>query len=84
MAHAAVIRLRAKLPDFPRSYRGPGNLQIGDYDAPLFAIAGGTFTAVAFVVIAALNLTVAAFGVAWLVLRHARLHARSAAATGST
>ena len=67
MAHAAVIRLRQKLPDFPRSYRGPGNLRIGDYDAPLFAIAGGSFTAVAFVVIAALNLKVAAFGVAWLV-----------------
>jgi basic amino acid/polyamine antiporter, APA family len=66
MAHASVIRLRRKLPDFPRSYRGPGNLRIGDYDAPLFAIAGGTFTAVAFVVIAALNLTVAAIGAAWL------------------
>ncbi|HKG64032.1 MAG TPA: universal stress protein [Solirubrobacteraceae bacterium] len=66
MAHASVIRLRRKLPDFARSYRGPGNLQIGDYDAPLFAIAGGTFTAVAFVVIAALNLTVAAIGAAWL------------------
>src|SRR5215203_2422199 len=66
MAHAAVIQLRRKLPDFPRSYKGPGNLRIGDYDAPLFAIAGGAFTAVAFVVIAALNLTVAAFGVGWL------------------
>src|SRR5829696_870710 len=67
IAHAAVIRLRAKLPDFPRPYKGPGNLRIGDYDAPLFAIAGGAFTAIAFVVIAALNLTVAAFGVGWLV-----------------
>ena len=63
-----MIRLRRKLPDFPRPYRGPGNLRIGGYDAPLFAIAGGTFTAVAFVVIAALNLTVAAFGVGWLAL----------------
>ena len=68
-----MIRLRRKLPDFPRSYRGPGNLRIGDYDAPLFAIVGGTFTAVAFVVIAALNLTVAAFGVGWLVFGIARL-----------
>src|SRR3954462_13454426 len=66
IAHAAVIRLRKKLPDFPRPYRGPWNLRVGDYDAPLFAIAGGTFTAVAFVVIAALNPTVAAFGAAWL------------------
>ncbi|HEX5621514.1 MAG TPA: universal stress protein, partial [Solirubrobacteraceae bacterium] len=66
IAHASVIRLRRKLPDFERSYRGPGNLRIGGYDAPLFAIAGGTFTAVAFVVIAALNLPVAAFGAGWL------------------
>src|SRR5215210_3795720 len=66
VAHASVIRLRRKLPDFPRPYRGPGNLRIGSYDAPLFAIAGGSFTAIAFVVIAALNLTVAAFGVGWL------------------
>ena len=28
MAHAAVRRLRIKLPDFPRAYRGPGNLQL--------------------------------------------------------
>src|SRR5215213_7526767 len=67
IAHASVIRLRRKLPDFPRPYRGPGNLRIGGYDAPLFAIAGGAFTAIAFVVIAALNPTVAAFGVGWLV-----------------
>jgi basic amino acid/polyamine antiporter, APA family len=66
IAHAAVIRLRRKLPDYERPYRGPGNLRIGNYDAPLFAIAGGTFTAVAFCVIAALNLPVAAFGVGWL------------------
>jgi basic amino acid/polyamine antiporter, APA family len=66
IAHASVIRLRRKLPDYERSYRGPGNLRIGGYDAPLFAIAGGTFTAVAFVVIAALNLPVAAFGAGWL------------------
>src|SRR5215213_4758298 len=66
IAHASVIRLRRKLPDFERPYRGPGNLRMGSYDAPLFAIAGGAFTAIAFVVIAALNPTVAAFGVGWL------------------
>src|SRR5215217_1467320 len=67
IAHASVIRLRSKLPDFERPYRGPGNLRIGDYDAPVFAIFGGTFTAIAFLVIAALNLKVAAFGVGWLI-----------------
>ena len=50
------------------SYRGPGNLRWRGYDLPLFAIVGGTFTAVAFVVIVALNLPVAAAGLGWLVL----------------
>ena len=51
MAHAAVARLRAKRPDIARPYRGPGNVRIGGYDAPLFALVGGSFTAIAFVVI---------------------------------
>ncbi|HEY6695807.1 MAG TPA: APC family permease [Solirubrobacteraceae bacterium] len=68
MAHAAVFRLRIKLPDFPRPYRGPGNVTIRGYDIPLFAAVGGSFTAIAFVVIVALNIAVAAAGVAWLVL----------------
>jgi APA family basic amino acid/polyamine antiporter len=68
MAHAAVFRLRIKLPDFPRPYRGPGNVTIRGYDIPLFAAVGGSFTAIAFVVIVALNIAVAAAGVAWLLL----------------
>jgi APA family basic amino acid/polyamine antiporter len=68
MAHASVFALRIKLPDFPRVYRGPGNLQVRGYDIPLFAAVGGTFTAIAFVVIVALNPAVAAVGVGWLAL----------------
>ncbi|HET8949840.1 MAG TPA: universal stress protein [Solirubrobacteraceae bacterium] len=68
IAHLSVVRLRARYPDFPRSYRGPGNITIRGYDAPLFAIGGGAFTAVAFVVIAILNKPVALVGIAWLVL----------------
>ncbi|HEX5781152.1 MAG TPA: universal stress protein [Solirubrobacteraceae bacterium] len=68
MAHAAVVRLRIKLPDFPRVYRGPGNMRWRGYDLPLFAVVGGTFTAIAFVVIVVLNLGVAAAGVGWLAL----------------
>ncbi|MET0686571.1 MAG: amino acid permease [Solirubrobacteraceae bacterium] len=68
MAHAAVARLRAKRPDIERPYRGPGNLRIGTYDAPLFALVGGSFTAIAFVVIVVLNPGVAAIGVAWLIV----------------
>src|SRR3954467_5883910 len=68
MAHASVARLRAKKKDTPRPYRGPGNVNIRGYDAPVFAIVGGSFTFVAFIVISALYPSVAAFGVAWLVL----------------
>src|SRR4029453_19675405 len=56
MAHAAVFRLRIKAPDFPRAYRGPGNVTIKGYDIPLFAAVGGRFPGIAFVVILALNL----------------------------
>src|SRR5215212_6619407 len=68
MAHASVARLRAKKKDIPRPYRGPGNVRIRGYDAPLFAIVGGSFTCIAFVVISVLYPSVAAFGAGWLVL----------------
>ena len=68
MAHFSVIRLRFIKPDFPRPYKGPGNVMWHGVDLPLFAIAGGFFTAVAFVVIVVLNPGVAAFGVGWLAL----------------
>ncbi|MFL6010260.1 MAG: universal stress protein [Gaiellaceae bacterium] len=68
IAHAAVARLRAKRPDLARPYRGPWNLRIGSYDAPLFALVGGSFTAIAFLVIVVLNLKVAAVGVGWLLV----------------
>jgi APA family basic amino acid/polyamine antiporter len=66
MAHASVARLRAKRPDIPRPYRGPWNVRIRGYDAPLFALVGGGFTAIAFLVIVALNPGVAAIGAGWL------------------
>jgi APA family basic amino acid/polyamine antiporter len=68
MAHAAVARLRATQPDRERPYRGPWNVRIRGYDAPLFALIGGTFTAAAFVVITVLNPKVAVTGVGWLIL----------------
>jgi APA family basic amino acid/polyamine antiporter len=68
MAHASVARLRAKRPDIERPYRGPGNIRIGNYDAPVFALVGGTFTAIAWVVIIVLNPGVAAIGTAWLLI----------------
>jgi basic amino acid/polyamine antiporter, APA family len=68
IAHAAVIRLRLKLPDFDRPYRGPGNMTFRGRDLPLFALVGGTATAGAFVATVALNPDVAIAGFSWLAL----------------
>jgi APA family basic amino acid/polyamine antiporter len=66
IAHAAVVRLRVKLPDANRPYRGPGTLRIGGHELPLFALVGGAGTAIAWVTVTALHLDVAAAGIAWL------------------
>jgi APA family basic amino acid/polyamine antiporter len=66
MAHVSVVRLRFTKPDFPRPYKGPGNVMWHGVDLPLFAIVGGAFTAVSFVVVVVLNVPVALFGTGWL------------------
>jgi basic amino acid/polyamine antiporter, APA family len=68
IAHLSVVRLRKLAPDYERPYRGPGNLRVAGFDVPLFAIFGGTGTAISFVVVTVLNLTVALAGVVWLAL----------------
>jgi APA family basic amino acid/polyamine antiporter len=68
IAHLAVMRLRATEPDFPRPYRGPGNVRIGAYDLPLFAVFGGLGTSIAFAVTVVLHPEVAAAGFGWLAL----------------
>src|SRR5918997_1803724 len=45
IAHLSVIRLRLRLPEFPRPYRGPGNVTWRGRDLPLLALVGGTATA---------------------------------------
>ncbi len=68
IAHLSVIRLRAQVPDEERPYRGPGNVRIRGVDVPVFALLGGTGTAISFVVVTVLNLDVALAGVLWLAL----------------
>src|SRR6188472_1606196 len=68
IAHVSVIRLRQKLPDADRPYRGPGNLTIGGRDVPLFAVLGGLGTFIAFVTGTGLHVGVAIAGVGWLAL----------------
>jgi APA family basic amino acid/polyamine antiporter len=66
VAHLSVIRLRKIAPDYPRPYEGPGNLRVGGFQLPLFAVLGGIGTVISFVVVTVLNLTVALAGVVWL------------------
>jgi APA family basic amino acid/polyamine antiporter len=68
IAHLAVIRLRAKEPDRPRPYLGPGNVRVRGFELPVFAVVGGLGTAIAFVVVTVLNPEVAIAGTGWLVL----------------
>jgi basic amino acid/polyamine antiporter, APA family len=69
IAHLAVIRLRLAQPDARRPWTGPGNLKLsGGRRLPLFAVFGGIGTALAFAVVTALHLDVAAAGIGWLTL----------------
>ena len=68
IAHVSVVRLRYRHPDVARPYRGPWNLRTRRGELPLFAVAGGAGTGLAFVVVTVLHPEVAAAGVAWLLL----------------
>jgi APA family basic amino acid/polyamine antiporter len=68
IAHLAVIRLRQKDPERNRPYKGPGNLNMGSWELPLFAVVGLFGTASAFAVVTALHVDVAIAGISWLSL----------------
>jgi APA family basic amino acid/polyamine antiporter len=68
IAHLAVIRLRVIAPDRARPYRGPGTIRIRGHALPLFAVAGGLGTFLAWITVTALHLNVAIAGVGWLTL----------------
>jgi basic amino acid/polyamine antiporter, APA family len=68
IAHLSVMRLRATQPGFERPYRGPGNVRVRGVDVPLFALLGGTGTAISFAVVTIQNLDIAVAGVVWLAL----------------
>ncbi len=66
IAHAAVVRLRIKLPEQARPYTGPGTLRLRGRELPLFALVGGLGTALAWVTVTALHIDVALAGMGWL------------------
>jgi APA family basic amino acid/polyamine antiporter len=67
MAHAAVVTLRVKHPDFDRPWKGPLNVRFRDRELPLFAILGGLGTGIALIVATVLDLRVLVSGVGWMV-----------------
>jgi APA family basic amino acid/polyamine antiporter len=68
IAHLAVIALRVTDPDRERPYRGPGTIRWRGRNLPLFAVAGGFGTGVAWIVVTALNLETLVAGGVWLLL----------------
>jgi APA family basic amino acid/polyamine antiporter len=68
IAHLSVIALRINQPDAERPWRGPGTLRFRGYELPLFAVFGGTGTAIAFVVVTVLNFETLVAGTIWLTI----------------
>jgi len=68
IAHASVIRLRAKEPDRRRPYRGPGTLRVLGRELPLFAVLGAAGTGIAFLTVTLLHTDVALAGIGWLLI----------------
>jgi APA family basic amino acid/polyamine antiporter len=66
IAHMSVIALRIKQPDAERPWRGPGEIKIGRWGVPAFAVFGGVGTGLAWVVVTALNTRTLIFGLLWL------------------
>jgi APA family basic amino acid/polyamine antiporter len=67
IAHIAVIKMRLDEPIRNRPWLGPFNVEIRQRSWPLFAFFGGIGTAVAWVVVTALNPKTLFFGVGWMV-----------------
>jgi basic amino acid/polyamine antiporter, APA family len=68
MAHLSLIRLRVTAPDARRPYRSPGRLRWHERELPPLAIVGLAGTALSFVVVNILDLTIAAAGLTWMAL----------------
>jgi APA family basic amino acid/polyamine antiporter len=66
IAHMSVIALRIKQPDAERPWRGPGEIKIGRWGVPAFAVFGGVGTGLAWVVVTVLNTRTLIFGLLWL------------------
>jgi basic amino acid/polyamine antiporter, APA family len=68
VAHVSVVALRIKEPGRERPYRMPGTIRIRGHDLPVLALAGGTGTGIAWVVVTVLNFSTLVAGTIWLAI----------------
>lgn len=68
IAHFAVIRLRYTRPELERPWRGPMNVTWRGRALPLFAVFGGLFTAISWIVVTALDFTTLIVGSGWIAI----------------
>jgi APA family basic amino acid/polyamine antiporter len=68
VAHAAIVQLRRRFRDEELAFRARPNLRMGGVDWPLFALFGGTATALAWVVVVWQSPSTRYAGLGWLAL----------------
>jgi basic amino acid/polyamine antiporter, APA family len=68
VAHAAVVQLRRRFPHEELAFRARPNLRFRGVDWPLFAVFGGTATALSWFVVVAQSPSTRYAGLAWLAL----------------
>jgi APA family basic amino acid/polyamine antiporter len=68
IAHVSVVALRLKEPDRERPYSMPGAITVRGRKLPILALAGGTGTAIAWVVVTVLNTSTLIAGFTWLAI----------------
>jgi APA family basic amino acid/polyamine antiporter len=66
IAHAAVVKMRLDDSVRERPWRGPLNVRFRGREWPLFAILGGIFTAISWLVVTVLDVATLAVGAIWM------------------
>jgi APA family basic amino acid/polyamine antiporter len=68
MAHASILRLRARRPDLPRPFRLSGNLTLGSRQFPIVAVLGLLFTMAIWLIVIIVQPYAWGIGVLWLAI----------------
>src|SRR5256886_7818053 len=68
VAHASIVQLRRRFPDEELPFRARPNLRIRGVDWPLFAIFGGTATALAWLIVVVQSPGTRYAGIGWLLV----------------